>query len=91
MLRGRRTIRESEAVYIKNRGGRMNITETEIMEEDGVQCLTIKFKGNGMRRQTTRMPSQEWFDLIHIRDRYEELKEAHYFLMDELNRMRRGR
>lgn len=67
----------------------MNITETEITEENGVQYLTIKFKGNGMRRQTTQMPSQEWFDLIHIRYEYDKLKEAHYFLMDELNRMRR--
>lgn len=68
----------------------MKITETEIIEVDGTQCMIVKFKGDGVSRQTTQMPSEEWFDLIHTKYQYEKLRQAHYFLMDELHRVKKG-
>lgn len=68
----------------------MIITETVITEEDGKQCMIVKFKGEGIRRQTTQMLSEDWFDLIHIKYEYEKLRQAYYFLMDELHRIKIG-
>lgn len=61
---------------------------TEIKEEDDICMLRISFKGEGIFRQSTEMPAQEWYEIIHIRHEYNKLKDAYFVLVDQLSKLR---